>query len=57
MKPIPVLIEDMIKKVNDKSTHPEQRQHYAKTLEHIIEEAQRAVNNYDRERMASFKNK
>lgn len=56
MKPIPVLVEDMIRKVNDKTTHPEHRQHYVTTLENIIEEAQRAVNNYDRERMKKLKN-
>ena len=50
MKTLPVLIEDMIKKVADKNLHPEQRQHWANTLSDIVEEAQKALKTYETHR-------
>ena len=50
MKTLPVLIEDMIKKVTDSSTHPEKRQHWANTLADIVEESQKALKTYETHR-------
>lgn len=48
MKPVlPVIVEDLIKKVVDVKSHPETRQHYAKTLEDIVSESQKALKTYE----------
>jgi len=44
---LPVVIADMIEKVTNKNVHPEQRQHYASTLNTIVEEAQKALKIYE----------
>lgn len=54
MKPmIPVIVEDLINKVNSNSLHPEQKQHYVKTLEDIRNAADEAIKNYDKQRKSS----
>lgn len=51
MKPVlPVIVEEYIAKVTDSKTHPEQRQHYATTLNNIISEAQKALKTYEAHR-------
>lgn len=51
MKPIlPVMVEDLIKKVTDSSTHPERRQYYVKTLEDIRDAANEAIKKYEADR-------
>jgi superoxide dismutase len=51
MKPaLPVIVEDLISKVTNSKMHPEQRQHYAKTLEDIVAEAQKALKTYEMHR-------
>lgn len=47
---LPVVIADMIDKVSNQNIHPEQRQHYARTLEVIIEQAQKALKVYEMHR-------
>lgn len=46
---IPVLIEDLVKKVTDKSQHVEKRQHYAQTLRIIYNVVGKALEQFDRE--------
>lgn len=46
---LPVIIEDLIKKVTDQSTHPEKRQHFATTLRKIVDEASKALNQFDKD--------
>lgn len=51
MKPyLPIIVEDLILKVTNPKTHPEQRQHYAKTLQDIVAEAQKALKTYETHR-------
>lgn len=51
MKPaLPVIVEDLISKVTNEKAHPEQRQHYAKTLEDIVAESQKALKKYEMHR-------
>lgn len=47
--PLPVIIENLIQKVTNKSMHPEQRQHYAKTLEDIIEQSTKALRQWEKD--------
>ena len=47
---IPVIIEDLIQKITDKSIHPEKKQHYAGTLYKIREEVDKAIKKYELER-------
>lgn len=47
---LPVIVEDLISKVTNSNVHPEQRQYYAKTLEDIVSEAQRALKTYEMHR-------
>lgn len=47
--PLPILIEDMIRKVTDKTQNVENRQHYATTLRNIQEAACKALAQYDKE--------
>lgn len=44
---LPVIIEDLIKKVTDDKMHPEQRQHYAKTLRDIVAACNAALVKYE----------
>ena len=46
-QPLPVIIEDMIDKATNKSVHPEQRQHYVKTLSDISKACENAVQQYE----------
>lgn len=46
---IPVIIQDLIDKVTDKGLHPEKRQHYADTLKRIVESANKALNQFDKD--------
>lgn len=46
-QPLPVIIEDLIKKVTDTKQHPEQRQHYAKTLKSIVDEGSKAYKQWE----------
>lgn len=51
MKPVlPVIVEDLISNVTNSNLHPEQRQHYAKTLEDIVSESQKALKTYETHR-------
>jgi hypothetical protein len=51
MKPmLPVMVEDLIKKATDSSTHPERRQHYVKTLKDIRDAADDAIKKYETDR-------
>ena len=51
MKPmLPVMVEDLIKKVTDSSTHPERRQYYVKTLGDIRDAADEAIKKYETDR-------
>jgi hypothetical protein len=52
---LPVVIEDIITKVTDKTKHVETRQHYAATLRNIIEKSQNALDEYEREKMVKYK--
>lgn len=45
---LPVIIEDLIKKVTDTTKHPEQRQHYVATLTNIIKAAQAALDQFEK---------
>ena len=47
MKPVPVIIEDIIDKVTNKNLHPDQKQHYVTTLQNVVEEAQKALVSYE----------
>lgn len=47
---IPVIIEDLIKKVTDKNIHPDHKQHYAGTLYNIREQVEAALKKYETER-------
>jgi len=47
---IPVIIQDYIDKILDKSTHPERRQFYYDTLLRIRESINQAVTKYEQER-------
>lgn len=47
---IPVIIEDYIKKLLDKATHPERRQFYFDTLKKIRDSINVALNAYEKER-------
>lgn len=51
MQLMPVIIEDLIHKVTNGKLHPEKRQHYAMTLETIVKESQKALAQYERDRM------
>jgi hypothetical protein len=44
------MLEDMIKKAVDESTHPETRQHYVKTLKDIRDAADEAIQTYESNR-------
>lgn len=48
---VPVVIQDLIDKVLDKSKHPEQRQHYAATLRSIIETSEAALKKFEVDKM------
>ena len=51
MRPVlPVIIEDLIRKVTDAKLHHEQKQHYVKTLEDIKSEADKALKIYEAQR-------
>ena len=43
---LPVIIEDLIRKVLDKTSHPEQKQFYAASLSNIVKEAQKALDKF-----------
>lgn len=43
---LPVIIEDIINKVIDKSTHRERRQFYVATLETVVKESQKALDKF-----------
>ena len=47
---IPVIIEDYIKKLLDKSTHPERRQFYFDTLKRVRDAINSALSTYEKER-------
>lgn len=47
---IPVIIQDYISKILDKSTHPERRQFYYDTLLKIRESINQAITRYEQER-------
>lgn len=47
---IPVIIQDYIEKILDKSTHPERRQFYYDTLLRIRESINLAIAKYEQER-------
>jgi len=47
---IPVIIEDYIRKLNDKSTHIERRQFYYTSLLKIKEEVEKSLKDYEREK-------
>lgn len=47
--PLPVLIEDLIKKVTDKKKSVEERQHYATSLRHISDAIGSALSQFDKE--------
>jgi len=47
---IPVIIEDYIRKVNDKNTNIESRQFYYTSLLKIKEEVDKSINDYEREK-------
>ena len=49
---LPVIVEDLISKVTNEKLHYEQRQHYAKTLEDIRNEADTALKKYELHRKA-----
>lgn len=51
MQPMPVIIEDLIRNVTNSKLHHEKRQHYAVTLETIVKESQKALAQYERDRM------
>lgn len=58
MKPIlPVIVEDLIRKVTDENLHPEQRQHYVKTLEDIKDAADKAISKYNLDKTMNRKYK
>lgn len=53
MKPVlPVMIEDLIDKVKSDALHPEQKQHYVTTLENIRNEADKAIQYYEKQKKA-----
>jgi len=47
---LPVIVEDLISKVTSDNIHPNQKQHYAKTLEDIVKASQKALNTYETQR-------
>jgi len=47
---IPVIIEDYVKKLLDKSTHPERRQFYFDTLKKIRDSINASLSEYEKER-------
>lgn len=47
---IPVIIEDYIKKLNDKSTHVERRQFYYTSLINIKEAVEKSLKDYEKEK-------
>lgn len=47
---IPVIIQDYIGKILDKSTHPERRQFYYDTLLRIRDSINQAITKYEQER-------
>lgn len=47
---LPVMIEELIRKVNDTSIHPDKRQHYAKTLRDIAEAVDQSLKRYEVEK-------
>lgn len=47
---LPIIIEDLIGKINDKSTHPEKRQFYFTTLTNIKTSVDKALKDYETER-------
>lgn len=47
---IPVIIEDYIRKVNDKATNVESRQFYYTSLLKIKEEVDKSIKEYEREK-------
>lgn len=47
---LPVIIEDYIKKLNDKSTHIERRQFYYTSLLNIKKAVEKALKEYEREK-------
>jgi hypothetical protein len=47
---IPVLIEDYIKRLSDKTTHPERRQFYYDSLAKIRDAINIALSQYEKER-------
>jgi len=48
-QPLPVIIEDLVAKVRDSKTQPEQRQHYAGTLKNIIDESTKAYKQWEQD--------
>tara|TARA_Y100000389_G_scaffold54036_2_gene49919 strand:- start:4682 stop:4861 length:180 start_codon:yes stop_codon:yes gene_type:complete len=46
-KILPVMVEDLIKKVTDQNLHTEQRQHYVSTLKNIRDAADEALTKYN----------
>ena len=51
MKPVlPVIIEELIDKVKSDKLHPEQKQYYVTTLENIRNEADKAIQQYEKQR-------
>lgn len=49
-QPLPVIIENLIDNATNKSMHPEQRQHYVKTLDDIRKACSEAIRQYENER-------
>lgn len=47
---LPVMIEDYINKLNDKSTHIERRQFYYTSLLNIKKAVEKALKEYEREK-------
>lgn len=47
---LPVIIEDLIKKVTDSRLHPEQRQHYVTTLTTIRHACDKALREYEKQK-------
>lgn len=47
---IPVIVEDLIKKITDKNLHSDHKQHYAGTLYNIRDQVDIALKNYETER-------
>ena len=47
---LPVIIEELIQKVTDSKIHTDKRQHYAATLQLIIDKGQKALDKYENDK-------